>query len=325
MAKNTKYNNNKALSMLLSAIAMLVITIIISFAASNIYNSILLKVYSLISVVDLLILSLLYQASKKSINTPDLIFNFGFGKHENLAVVISSIILPIIFMHFVYSSAYSVIYSDIAIHNLILIIISAFIALLSKVKEYCINSFYSNSNLLLFKNLMRNKTKSGVNLEILIFAAVTFMTLIQNKIGLNIIYSDIAFSAVIMLYLMYLPLKSLKNAVSQLLDKTLPEEILFDFLSVIIEHFNYMCEYKSMRTRRSGDDIFVDIDIVMPNDIALEKVNHLENSIKSKLCEKYPNAHPRVYAQPCAKNCIYKNNGSCPILSDNYLKDTSNV
>ena len=325
MLKNKKHKNTKSISFLFLAIMLIFINILISVSASYYYNSLLLKVYGFVSIVDLIIFVLLYKAAKKSLNTPDLIYNFGFGKYEDFAVVISFLIMPIILIHLVFNGIHSVVNSVVINNSNILLIIPVVIYLLSKIKTITLEKFYKDSNISIFQELVSKRNKY-VNMEAFIIISILIQAFIPHTLISLIVYIDIVGALIIVIYLMYLPIKKIRNSLNQLLDKTLPEEILFDFLTVIIEHFNLMCEYKSMRTRQSGEDIFVDIDIIMPSDISLERVSQIENSIKKSLNKKYPNVHPRVYAQPCVRNCIYKENGNCPILkSDNQLKDVSDV
>ncbi len=323
MNKSIKYKNSKALSMLVFAIILVIFNILISVSASYYFNSIILKAYGFTSIVDLIIYILLYKASKKSINTPDLIYNFGFGKYENFAIIISALFLPIILIHTLSIGADFLLDGTNLTKANILILIPIIIIIISKIKEFAINNFYSNSNISIFKSIVTRKSTT-LNIELLLVISIVFQYFAPLKSEF-LTYIDLLTASALVIFLMYLPLKNLRNSLNQLLDKTLPDEILFDFLSVIIEHFELMCEYKSMRTRRSGDDIFVEIDIVMPSNISLDKVNQIENSIKQALNLKYPNAHPRIYAQSCVRNCIYKDNGNCPILkSGNKIKDNIN-
>jgi divalent metal cation (Fe/Co/Zn/Cd) transporter len=326
MNKSIKYKNSKALSMLLFAIILVLFNILISILMSYFTNSVILRTYGLVSSVELIIIILLYKSAKKSINTPDLIYNFGFGKYENLAVIISSIIIPIILINTIFNTIYYAESGISTISNIrLLIIASIIIIIISKIKELALNNFYKNSNISIFKSIVI-RTNKLINPELFLLLTIGIQFFILSNFQNINLYFDVICAVILILSLLYLPLKNLRNSLNQLLDKTLPDEILFDFLSVIIEHFNLMCEYKSMRTRRSGEDIFVDIDIIMPSDISLDKVYQIENSIKKSLNMKYPNAHPRVYAQPCIRNCIYKSNGDCPVIkSDNQLKDNDNA
>jgi divalent metal cation (Fe/Co/Zn/Cd) transporter len=126
-------------------------------------------------------------------------------------------------------------------------------------------------------------------------------------------YIDSSAAIILVIFCLKVPLTHGKDALNQLLDRTLPESMQFDIIAVIAENINRMCEFKSTSTRRSGKDIFIEIDVVMPYDFTLEEAFKLEEDIHTSIKEKYPTALPRLYATPCQKDCIYDNSSHCPV------------
>jgi divalent metal cation (Fe/Co/Zn/Cd) transporter len=74
-----------------------------------------------------------------------------------------------------------------------------------------------------------------------------------------------------------------------------------------------MCEFKSVHTRQSGKDIFIEIDLVMPYDYRLEELYTLESTILDKLHGSFPTAIPRVYVTPCDRSCDHSTGTTCPV------------
>ena len=58
-----------------------------------------------------------------------------------------------------------------------------------------------------------------------------------------------------------------------------------------------------MHTRKSGKDMFVEIDVVLPPNFTIEQKSRIEEKICNKIKELYPNSIPRLYAVPCVDNC----------------------
>jgi divalent metal cation (Fe/Co/Zn/Cd) transporter len=87
----------------------------------------------------------------------------------------------------------------------------------------------------------------------------------------------------------------------------------YEILGVIAENHDRMCEFKSVHTRQSGKDIFIEIDLVMPYDYRLEELYTLESTILGKLHGSFPTAIPRVYVTPCDRSCDHPTGTTCPV------------
>lgn len=102
----------------------------------------------------------------------------------------------------------------------------------------------------------------------------------------------------------------LRKAYRGLIDVRLPEEELFTIRSAIKEHVGELVDFHALRTRKSGDQRYIDLHIVMPRHISLEEAHrmcdHLEQDIKSKLAR----ASVTIHVEPCSEKCE-----KCPVPS----------
>jgi len=95
------------------------------------------------------------------------------------------------------------------------------------------------------------------------------------------------------------------RAIYELIDCALPkeeQEILNGCLNV---HNTQIVEYHAVRSRRAGNERFIDLHIVMPRNLSFEDVHamcdHLEQDIKDQLTS----ADVIIHAEPCiSENCI---------------------
>jgi divalent metal cation (Fe/Co/Zn/Cd) transporter len=124
---------------------------------------------------------------------------------------------------------------------------------------------------------------------------------------------DSATAIILLIVALKVPLTHGKEALFQLLDKTLPEHVQFDILSVISENIGRICEFRAVHSRRSGKDIFIEIDVVLPYDYTLEQAFILEQDIQKNLILKYSNAITRLYVIPCKRDCIHNDKRNCPV------------
>jgi cation diffusion facilitator family transporter len=101
----------------------------------------------------------------------------------------------------------------------------------------------------------------------------------------------------------------LRKAYRGLTDVRLPEEELAVVRSAIKEHIGELVDFHALRTRKSGNQRYIDLHLVMPRHISLEEAHrmcdHLEQDIKSKLAR----ASVTIHVEPCSEECE-----KCPVL-----------
>lgn len=249
------------------------------------------------------------------IREPDYVFNYGYGKYESLSIFLSVILylIGIVFLIFFGINEYSnfIVFSNLEIYNLIAMLLFTF----SNFRLYKLqkNNYYDFKFESIKNNYLYYKKLTYVSLATsLIFALLIFIEL-QDKFLLSLILESSA-AIVVIVILLVKPLSDLKNAFDQLTDKNLPEHIQYDLIAVIAENLNRMCKFNTMHTRQSGNDIFIEIDIVLPWDYTIEQKFDLEKDLKEAILKKYPHSIIRLYVVPCEKDCIDKNgNILCPI------------
>ena len=95
------------------------------------------------------------------------------------------------------------------------------------------------------------------------------------------------------------------RAIHELIDHALPKEeqkILNDCLSV---HTTQLVSYHAVRSRRAGNERFIDLHLVMPRNFSVENAHamcdHLEQDIKNKITS----ANVIIHTEPCSSaDCI---------------------
>jgi cation diffusion facilitator family transporter len=92
------------------------------------------------------------------------------------------------------------------------------------------------------------------------------------------------------------------RAFRELTDYSLPKEEQAILNNCIREHFTDLVSYHAVRSRRAGSERFIDLHLVMPRDVSVEKAHrmcdHLEKDIKTKL----PNSNVTIHVEPCDEN-----------------------
>lgn len=256
-----------------------------------------------------------FRALSFSIREPDYVFNYGFGKYESLATFINTLlsanlILYLIILGFIpITRKISDLVTELWIVSLLLISIATIYWVFKNQKKY-FKRFRIEA---LQLSCLRLKKILKLLLFILFGAAIIITLNKLNRYNYTAAV-DIIFAGLAAVFYMYEPLSKFGNSISQLTDKNLPEHILFDIIGIIAENLHKICQFHTMHTRQSGDDLFIEIDIILPWDYTMKQKFDLEMDIKNAILQKYPNSIFRLYVVPCNKDCIDVNVCSnCPI------------
>lgn len=293
-------------------IACLILAIMgIMLGASS--ESLIVETNGWIAAVEIINASLFIMAVERSSKTADFQFNYGYGKYESLAILSSSGLLSIVGIY-VLIEAIQTFGNPSTTSNFWFLAVYSFITFL-----------IIRTMTVLMKKAAKKHRVGVLNFDADLWEADSWMELgvVANLIIGGILhhygYNNVAKfldsgSAIILLgYTVSIPLRHGKNALAQVLDKTLPEEIQMGILSSIVERFDSFCEFRAVHTRQSGRDIFIEIDLILPFDWTLEQSRELETNLADDLKKKYPTSIMRLYAQPCPRDCFRDGECFCPL------------
>ena len=294
---------------LFACIAIAAISLVIGLSQ----RSLIVQTNGYITLIDIGNSLLFLAAVQRSMRDPDMTFNYGYGKYESLAILVSAnllIVLTIITL----SEAVIIFQSPPENRNTFLLLawsaISFFVMRITgRLLEKYANRFHMP---MLRYDAELWRVDSWM--EIGVFASLILSGLLQftGRFAYAAIFDGVV-SIGLLLAAIQVPLKHGKEAFRQLLDRTLPDEMQYEILAVIAENHDRMCEFKSVHTRQSGKDIFIEIDLVMPFDYTLEHLYLLEADILKGLHGKFPTAIPRVYVTPCDHQCEHAGETTCPV------------
>ncbi|HRK58364.1 MAG TPA: cation diffusion facilitator family transporter [Candidatus Kapabacteria bacterium] len=294
---------------LIACTVLAVLGIIIGASA----DSLIVETNGWISAVEIINAALFIMAVERSTKSADFQFNYGYGKYESLAILSSSVLLTVI-------GIYVTIEAVNTFGNP------------TETNNFWFLAVYSFLCFILIRTITLHMKKAAANHQIPVlyfdadlWEADSWMELavsvnliiggILHAYGYDAIarYLDSGSAIALLAYTVSIPLRHGKNALDQILDKTLPENVQMDILSSIIARFDSFCEFKAVHTRQSGRDIFIEIDLILPFDWTLEQSRELEKNIAHDLKEKYPTSIMRLYAQPCPRDCFRNGECFCPL------------
>lgn len=277
-------------------------------------NSLAVQINGVIATIDILNSFLFLNAVNQSVKSPDFIYNYGYGKYESISILAAAIMLSVVLLYTIIEA------------------VSNWGSVGEQTGNYYILLGFSSLSFIGMLNMykLQKRLAKRFNMSILDFDAENWKvdSIIEVGVLFNLILGavlnslgyyktsvviDSTTALLLLAFAMKVPLKGSRDALNQLLDRTLPESIQFDIIAVVAENLNNMCEYKQVHTRRSGKDIFIEIDITMPYDYTLNEIMYLENQMKNLIKDKYPTAIPRIYVTPCDGDCVHGGVSNCPI------------
>lgn len=96
------------------------------------------------------------------------------------------------------------------------------------------------------------------------------------------------------------------RAIHELIDYALPKEEQDILNNCLDAHNTQIVEYHSVRSRRAGNERFIDLHIVMKRNISFENVHDMCDHLEKDIKEKLTNANVIIHAEPCSsENCIH--------------------
>lgn len=279
----------------------------------NLEDSLAVQASGLVSAVDILNSLLFVTAVKQSLRSPDVIHNYGYGKFESLAILASSLLLSVVFLYTL-SEAVINFGNGTVINNYPLLLLYSSAAFFLMRRMVALNRRYAKTFHMPMLSYDADlwRVDSYLELGVLANLVVGFALQHLGMEGASKVL-DSATAVGLLAFSVKIPLSHAKDALDQLLDRTLPEEVQLTIIGVIAENISRICEFKNVHTRRSGKDMFIELDVVLPFDYSLEMAFEVENDVKKAITSHYPNAIVRLYVVPCNHDCIRDGQRFCPV------------
>lgn len=127
--------------------------------------------------------------------------------------------------------------------------------------------------------------------------------------GLNVL--DPVIALLVAVFILKAAYDVLKKSFGGLIDVKLPEAEEAVVKAAIMEHVGELVDFHQLRTRKAGNQRYIDLHLVMPKDVSVAKAHqmcdHLERDIKSKL----RHSSVTIHVEPCNEKC-----DRCPIPAD---------
>lgn len=303
----------------ISLIGNIILTIIKAITIV-IVNSLAVATDLGISLVALAVSVMLYQSVKIAHRPADFAHNYGYGKVEHVCEAIEGIIIIGIALAMSFQALTSLLHPK---H-----VASPMVGFITSAMGIIINTAGG-----IYIGLMAKRSASPAIraeaihyfLEAFISVSITLsfigIILLHNAGHQRIaLYLDPLAALFVSIVICIPSFKLAKEAFFKLLDSSIEESGKMEVVKCLGQYIDRCCEFKDLRTRNSGSKKFIELRIILPQEINFKLGHRVAKRLEKDIQQNIPHSEVRISLEPCLKDCVIVKNGkSCPYLSANYL------
>ena len=281
---------------------VVVCLVVLKVATSAVTGSLSIMAQAADSFLDLFAVGVTFLAIRIAAKPADAEHPFGHGKAENMAAIIQAVLILL--------AGGTIIYSSI-------VRIQTGAALAMTEAGMGVMAVSIAASIFLSRHLMKVARREdsmaleanarNIAADVYSAAAVLVGLLVVRLTGLSII--DPILAVLVALFILKVGYDVLRNSFGGLVDVKLPGEEEEIIQEAIREHFwkteheGYVLDFHKLRTRKAGNQRYIDLHLIMPRKTSLEDAHrmcdHLEEVIESRL----PRTDVTIHVEPCDDNC----------------------
>ncbi len=270
--------------------------VVMKVVASIMTGSIGIRADALHSIIDLSGAVIGYIGIRIAGKPPDERHAFGHSKAENIAGVVIAGLIFVAAGTIVYEAIKRLIAGGtVELVTLGIYITAAAIVINMTVSWYALRVARSTDSIAL------EATARDMFADVLSSCAVLAGLILVGLTGLNILDPIVALLvAILITRTAYL---TMKKSFSGLMDARLPKAEEAEIKSCLREHAGQLVGFHELRTRKAGNQRYIDLHLVMPKTTSVKEAHrvcdHLEQDIKYRL----PNISITIHVEPCTIEC----------------------
>ncbi|MFH1662344.1 MAG: cation diffusion facilitator family transporter [Chloroflexota bacterium] len=270
--------------------------VILKFAIALVTGSISIFAQTADSFLDVIAVLIAFFAIRMSVKPADEDHPFGHGKIENISAVVQAILIFTAGGLIIYSAINRII-SEEAIE-----LTEAGIGVMA---------VSIIASILLSRHLLKvSKATDSLALEAIghniaadVYSAAGVMVgLVAIRItGLVILDPIIALAVSIII------LKSAfivaRKSFHDLMDTSLPKSEEEEIASCLKEHSGQLVGFHKLRTRKAGNQRFIDLHLIMPRGASVEEAHRICDHLEQDLEDRLTNTNVTIHVEPCGVEC----------------------
>ncbi len=272
--------------------------IILKVVVSIISRSISIFAQAADSLLDIFSIVITFIALNMSVVPADEEHPFGHGKWEGLAAMIQAILVLGAGGFIIYSAIQRLLHSiaiepDEGMGVMLISIVTSFF--LSRHLRRVAKATGSTAI---------DASARNISADVYSAAGVLLGLLMVRLTG--IVLFDPIIALIMAVFVLKAGYEVIKRAVHELIDHALPkeeQEILNNCLQL---HNAQLVSYHAVRSRRAGNQSFIDLHMVMPRNFTVENAHDMCDHLEQEIEEKIKGANVIIHSEPCnSDDCIH--------------------
>lgn len=270
--------------------------IVIKVAVGAVTGSLSVLAQAVDSFLDLFAVVITFLAVRIATMPADEEHPFGHGKAENIAAIVQSVLIFFASVAIIYSAVRRIQtgatleLTEVGIGVMAVSIITSIL-----LSRYLLRVSRQEDSIALEANA------KNIAADVYSAAAVFIGLLLVRFTNYSII--DTILALLVALYILKVAYDMLRNSFGGLIDVKLPDDEEKIIKTTIKEHIGQVVDFHALRTRKAGSQRYIDLHLVLPKDMSIEKAHdicdHLEADIESSL----PRTDVTIHVEPCDENC----------------------
>ena len=213
----------------------------------------------------------------------DEIFNYGRGKMEAIAAVIEGVVITLSGFFIFYEAIQKMLHQEPVTHLSASIVVMVISLVMTGALVMFLN-YVANitQNMVIKSDALHYKTDLLSNGSILVSLVVIYFT--------DFYLIDAILGILIAIYIVYSAFELIQDGVLVLLDASLDESIVAK-IKEIIQNEPGVNDYHWLRTRKAGNDYFVDVHLVFTPEMSLLEAHRIADNVEAKIKTIDPRAN----------------------------------
>lgn len=221
---------------------------------------------------------------------------YGHGKVEDIAGVMQGVLIFIAGGLIIYSAIRRIIEgSSVELAEAGIAVMAVSIAVSILLSRHLLRVSHATGSIALEANARNIATDVYSASAVLVGLAVVRFTKID--------VIDPILAIGVAMYILKVAIDTIRKPISGLLDEKLPpsqEAIIEDCLR---KHGRQVSGYHALRTRRAGNQRYIDLHLVMARDISLEQAHQICDQVEVEIRNVLRDASITIHAEPCDNEC----------------------
>jgi len=205
----------------------------------------------------------------------DEIFNYGRGKMEAIAAVIEGVVITLSGFFIFYEAIQKMLHQEPVTHLSASIVVMVISLVMTGALVMFLN-YVANitQNMVIKSDALHYKTDLLSNGSILVSLVVIYFT--------DFYLIDAILGILIAIYIVYSAFELIQDGVLVLLDASLDESIVAK-IKEVIKNEPSVNDYHWLRTRKAGNDYFVDVHLVFTPEMSLLEAHRIADNVEAKI------------------------------------------